>query len=725
MTDEKFILTEDAFEAFRQLPLPLYLADECGNISFISPELESILGRRPGQVTELYFDESDLIEMRLTLNRSRKSAEKVVFTKANGAPIYVQHTVKRFISGADDSKFVDFGYVESLSELEILRNEVKTYRTILDHPEIPIGVHVIDSPVDESGARIVWMNRTERRDLRLPGIEELTVKSIVPADKENDAANSVQSKFQQGGQPADFRPREFALRDGDGNKSDQDTIPVRIKDYFVYAEPARDNRLPSRIITIVFPMSLDSDLVNFLSDRGVKNPEFLPLGIRAAEKSQRGQDKKIVFVYVNKLFGDDVRQLDGKSDLTDEVLSAGKLGDVDVFGPEVGARFHADDFSVLATGRPIQGIEPHPYEQNTEDYVQFIKIPITTSHGERGLVVFYWPCSLAADVRRQLSNFLRDQGKRVVEDLPNLFQIVRKNKEKKFIYVNPRFLIEHGGEMSDFVGKTDEEVHGDPTQERLVAEYRSDDDRVINDGDVVARVELHQAGVDSEKKEVLVIKTPVVGPKGIEGEQVVFWYTDELKDSIEKTRARDAKDQPNSDAKEKYACDIFVSYPRQDREFMVGRNRRFERTIDGFQIYLEMLKTLHKRTYWFDEHRTEDQIEDEIKARIRVTKVFVIMKSPALFASKFIMTKELPWIRERKESDPTVRILPVILKSCDTSNSTDPNAMWLNSFGAINQGKGKFSEPASTMMQNESEGELWQAIYDQVLKFLQDEAKVR
>lgn len=689
----------------QNLRLPLYLANEQLEIEFVSDELKQLLGHEPAKVTDLLNDE-DIDRLKTDLKLGSSQAD-VYFRADHSATFYGRHTASRVKTEGDGCLIA--GFVESRAEWELLKNELDALQTILHQAHF--GVHVLKRPESKRlPVSISWINEFEKNLLHLPA-GSTTAASLVTSETEEEQARSVQDKFFGHAPETDFREREFAVYEN-GEKADERTIPVRIKDYFLFASPLdhEPTQPPERIVTAVFPMQLDDDVVRFLKERGPKYPAFEAMGIRAAEKTQN-TDNRIVITWVNPSFGNDVRCLDGNSHLTDEDLCSGQYDDKDLFGEKIGRRFLKEDGDVLDTGNAIQGIEPHPYESG-EGTVQFIKIATDGGPGRKGLSVFYWPCDKTEFVKEELTRLFRDQGERVLNDLPALFQIVRKNREKQFTYVNRRYCEEHGRDMQDLLGKTDEEVFGVGSQ--TVDRYRSDDERVITrKARVVARTEMHQASPNQKEREVNVIKTPVTGEANeIEGVQAVFWYGDEW-DTL-KRRTLEI-DNPEKLA----AADVFVSYARRDQDFVCGTDNRGRTTLEDA---LKALRETDGISFWIDTQRTKDEHETAIRAQIEKARVFIILLSSHYIGSSFIQTKELPWIQARKESSEQIKIIPVIAKSLTGSlrKSTSDRLVWLSKYAPVNLGNGQFRETLQQLFAEGKEDVLWREVCEQIRSGLKE-----
>ena len=104
----------------------------------------------------------------------------------------------------------------------------------------------------------------------------------------------------------------------------------------------------------------------------------------------------------------------------------------------------------------------------------------------------------------------------LVESLPH--NIMQKNLEGRFTFVNARFCQTIGRPREELIGKTDFELY----PEELALKYRADDRFVIESGETFGVFETHQSATG--KTFIQVVKTPVRDADGtISGVQCVFW----------------------------------------------------------------------------------------------------------------------------------------------------------------------------------------------------------
>jgi PAS domain S-box-containing protein len=104
----------------------------------------------------------------------------------------------------------------------------------------------------------------------------------------------------------------------------------------------------------------------------------------------------------------------------------------------------------------------------------------------------------------------------LVESLPH--NIMQKDVDGRFTFVNARFCRTVGLALADILGKTDFDLY--PAE--LAAKYQADDQRVMASGETFAIFETHQSATG--KTYIQVVKTPVVDADGrVVGVQCVFW----------------------------------------------------------------------------------------------------------------------------------------------------------------------------------------------------------
>ena len=109
--------------------------------------------------------------------------------------------------------------------------------------------------------------------------------------------------------------------------------------------------------------------------------QFLTL-IERMDAQLLRKDADGVFTYANEPFcrarGMAVRDIVGSND-------------AEMFGPELGAHYRADDVKVMATGRQIEQVEEHPRPDGRRGFVQVFKVPDLDAQGNSiGVQVIFW-----------------------------------------------------------------------------------------------------------------------------------------------------------------------------------------------------------------------------------------------------------------------------------------------------------------------------------------------
>ncbi len=126
----------------------------------------------------------------------------------------------------------------------------------------------------------------------------------------------------------------------------------------------------------------------------------------------------------------------------------------------------------------------------------------------------------AAEEKVRMSEMLYHS---LVEELPQ--NILRKDRNERFIFANSRFCETVGVPWEELRGKTDFDLY--PPE--LALKYQADDQRVMSDGRSVRQTE-RNVTPDGAVHWVEVIKTPLTDPSGaVNGIQGIFWDVTEGK----------------------------------------------------------------------------------------------------------------------------------------------------------------------------------------------------
>ncbi|HXV99136.1 MAG TPA: GAF domain-containing protein, partial [Anaerolineae bacterium] len=123
----------------------------------------------------------------------------------------------------------------------------------------------------------------------------------------------------------------------------------------------------------------------------------------------------------------------------------------------------------------------------------------------------------------------------LVDNIPQ--NVLRKDREGRFVFGNKSFLINLGISLDELVGKTDFDFY--PAE--LAEKYRRDDQKVLETGELFETVEQHQPASGAEKY-VRVVKSPIYDPNGeVAGIQGIFWDITERKQAEEALRESEAR----------------------------------------------------------------------------------------------------------------------------------------------------------------------------------------
>jgi two-component system, sensor histidine kinase and response regulator len=183
-------------------------------------------------------------------------------------------------------------------------------------------------------------------------------------------------------------------------------------------------------------------------------------------------------------------------------------------GEEAGSFRHVPAGSAASGQRAVRDLTAHRID-GTEIPVDLVLSPF---HTENGSFVF---CSFVDHSQRlETERALADTEasyQSLVESLP--LNILRKNREGRFVFANRRYCEANGLSPGEMTGKTDFDLF--PPE--LAEKYRRDDERVMTGGEVVEDVERHRTH-DGKRLYVHVLKSPVRDSTGeVVGVQAAFW----------------------------------------------------------------------------------------------------------------------------------------------------------------------------------------------------------
>ncbi|HVC63160.1 MAG TPA: toll/interleukin-1 receptor domain-containing protein [Acetobacteraceae bacterium] len=98
----------------------------------------------------------------------------------------------------------------------------------------------------------------------------------------------------------------------------------------------------------------------------------------------------------------------------------------------------------------------------------------------------------------------------------------------------------------------------------------------------------------------------------------------------------------------------FISYAHDDYRLFREFRKNLRAVERAFEIGFWADTSINAGYRW----------DDEIRGHIDAAEMFLLLLSPAFFASDYIWEKELPAIRARHVKVATVLVLPVVLRPC-------------------------------------------------------------
>jgi len=709
----------DYAKCLEDLPGLHYVAELHGVIRYISEELREMLDHSDGAplyYTDL-FSEEDLRQVKAAQEKQLVN-QKVHIKVKNAVPGYVEH-LARIVKTQTSTELV-LGTIRMLNREYELQQEVEVLKQILNRPEIPFGVHFVERATSHAEKfeadvelhPLSWVNNwSERRFFpsQKPSAQRFVCDLAGPDDldplkKKYDATERrritqrVEQKF-NGSDPSDMQPRMFLAKpDQPDHAHSQQKLPFVIKDFFIYDSPmAKTTRHPIRIGTVVFETAIQTKLVNYLTEKTARSPILETLGIRAFEKLIDGANP-IRFQYLNnafredyhvddsgwagllKRFGIDLKHFD-KNKCWDALLEKG-IGDVDLYPSEIATQYNADDMTVYRTKTARQGLERHPDSEVADRYymdtdVQFLKVPLEKNGTIVGVSGFYWRVRETHLIEKRLTELLAKEKDEVLDCLPDLMRVVRKDRNKRILFVNKQHAEAHKQPTSFFVGRTDGEIND--FEPHLVVGYAADDDYVINEGKSLARYELHKDGSSAAECVVVTIKSPIRSEYDytVAGVQCLYWKVDDLAVLLKGTKPVMGGEPSSRSEHPHIEQQVFVSYSHKDSAFLFGgESGSFE--FKGLATQLNLLNRNEHSIWWADKKGREDRFDDEIANMIRRCRIFVLLMSGDFWDSEYIKNKELPHIQMRRCSDPAVQIIPVRVR--DFVWPQTPVAEWVKEF---------------------------------------------
>lgn len=755
MTDSTIVL--DYRMCLENLPGLHYIAGPSGNIEFLSEDLRAVLECPPEESLSYgdLFSEEDLREVHAALENTTVN-QTVHLKHRAGVDFYVHHSARIVTTGGADRLVL--GAIRRIEHEFELQQQVAVYQRMLNEPDIPFGVHFVDRGAENTGTSatsitqgaITWLNdwskkrffpeqNPEERNAQravwdlagpianqhevLSEPEEVEQKKIT---KERERITTrVAYKF-AGGEESNMVPREYYAVPDFGNIKKRQALPFIIKDFFIYDSPiAIKMRRPCRIATVVKGAAIASNLIDYLIEQTPRSPVLEELGICAFVK-RIDKISAIRFEYVNSEFEDKnpppddlLKCLGVQSSQNDrsacwkELISKG-ITDEQLYPKEIAHRYNADDMKVFNTNSALQGLEPHPTppkDQRSASYressVQFVKVPLRENDTTVGVMGFYWNVENTQGIERRLSQMLAVEKNEIFECLPDLMRVVRKDLHKQILFVNKHHADAHGRAARWFVGRKDCEINefGD----HMKIGYEQDDDYVVKNGKAIARWELHRDNSESAQYNVLTIKSPIrsQADNSVKGVQCLYWSKSGLDKLLRETPAIETAFSQSVDGH----SDVFISYAHEDKGFLNGSDHAQQVKLNGFRPHL----VGSKFSWWVDTEVRRDEFCVEIAEKIRQCRVFVLFLSSAFWASKYVLNTELPRIQLRKLENPSVQIIPVILREF-LWNNVEMQA-WVREFDIVGGVEGEHS--VVKMASEAKEDKVWQDLMRKITRALE------
>ena len=213
------------------------------------------------------------------------------------------------------------------------------------------------------------------------------------------------------------------------------------------------------------------------------------------------------------------RAMSRKFGLSDPAQLVGK-SDTDLFSGEHARQALADEQEILRTGRPLLNVEEkETWLDGTVSWVLTTKLPLRDAAGR-----IIGTCGLSRDIteRKRAEEALQESRAlyfSLAEQLP--VGVFRKDREGRFVLVNPEFCRLKGMKAEEFLGKTPGEVAAVEVAKQgalgLATKYAAagaeHHEQIMQTGKPIELVEeyLH---ADGRKQFLHVMKFPVVGPDG-------------------------------------------------------------------------------------------------------------------------------------------------------------------------------------------------------------------
>jgi PAS domain S-box-containing protein len=213
------------------------------------------------------------------------------------------------------------------------------------------------------------------------------------------------------------------------------------------------------------------------------------------------------------------RALSRKFGLSDPAQLVGK-SDADFFSGEHARQALADEQEIVRTGRPLLNVEEkETWMDGTVSWVLTTKLPLRDATGR-----IIGTCGISRDIteRKRAEEALRESQAlyhSLAEQLP--IGVFRKDREGRYVLVNPFFCRLKGMKAEEFLGKTPREVAAVEAVKqgatapatKYAAAGAEHHERIMQTGKPIELIEEY-VNADGRKQFLHALKLPVTGPDG-------------------------------------------------------------------------------------------------------------------------------------------------------------------------------------------------------------------